>query len=176
MKWIVTLQSLRYNLILYLPWMTQTSKTPWIKGWTLWLIFTHLGARHVLFSSPNSRRLLEKPWKKALTSLLQRLMSATIRLWRKGLESILIQDFYFFPVMELVQAGTVLPRLVRRRTILLRGLSLNVLQCPSYVSIQAISTLHPRLRCIFKNFNNKACRYTPKLQKIYKKMSSQIHG
>ena len=43
------------------------------------------------------------------------------------------------------------------------------IQCPSYVSIQAVSTLHPRLRCIYKNFNDKVCRYIPKLQKICKK-------
>ena len=39
-------------------------------------------------------------------------------------------------------------------------------QCPSYVSIQAVSILNPRLRCIFKNFFSKVCRYIPKLQKI----------
>ena len=50
------------------------------------------------------------------------------------------------------------------------------LQCPAYVSIQAVSTLQPRLRCISKNFKNKVCRYIPKLQKMNKKISSQTYG
>ena len=44
------------------------------------------------------------------------------------------------------------------------------LQCPAFVSIQAVSILHSRPRCIFKTFFYKVCSYIPKLQKIYKKI------
>ena len=41
-----------------------------------------------------------------------------------------------------------------------------ILQGPAYVSGQAVSILHPRQKCIFKNIFNKFCSYIPKLQKI----------
>ena len=45
------------------------------------------------------------------------------------------------------------------------------LQGQTYVPVQAISILHPRLICIFKNFFNKVCSYiVPKLQKIFKRI------
>ena len=50
------------------------------------------------------------------------------------------------------------------------------IQGQAYVPGQAISILHPRLICIFKNFFNEVCSYTHKLQKIFQKISSRIYG
>ena len=56
------------------------------------------------------------------------------------------------------------------------GCDCRAVQGPAYVSGQAVSILHPRSRCIFKNLFSKVCSYIPKLQKIYKKNSLQIYS